>query len=81
VAEGALGALAGPGGSRASPPPAAAAGQARGLEVHVVDRPGSVQTALSLCRPTLLRGDPSYPATLLANHVWVAGRPRVSSAS
>lgn len=56
-------------GAAFPPPPAISPPELRGLEVHVVDRPGAAQTQLQLGHRGIARDHPDHPQALLANAI------------
>ncbi|MEO8056383.1 MAG: pitrilysin family protein [Acidobacteriota bacterium] len=59
---GGLPATAGEAGFTVPPPP-----RVSGFSIHLVNRPGSVQTNLLFARPALARKSPKFPAAVVAN--------------
>lgn len=56
-------------GAAAAPPAPIAPPVLHGLEIHVVDRPGSAQTQLQLGHRGIARDHPDHPAALLAHAI------------
>ena len=59
---GPLPATAGEPGFAVPPPP-----RVEGVSIHLVNRPGSVQTNLLFARPAIARRSPWFPAAVVAN--------------
>ncbi|MGE5717162.1 MAG: M16 family metallopeptidase [Acidobacteriota bacterium] len=62
-----------PGGNVVPGPPVPPPPQIGGFSIHLVHRPGSVQTNLLYARPALRRGSPRFPAALAANQALGGG--------